>query len=198
RFQGSLAFRPGALGEEKARRPREAVCGDVAPDPDRRGCRAPLRSLGIQFVRKGGAGVARGAGQDRHRQPDSAPDPAAEVRESRDRQRARDARGRDQGRPGDHFAAGGADVAQELRADHRSEEHTSELQSPYDLVCRLLLEKKKTPSTTNTIVKITISAVKEKLTTLAPEFNNQLHIDPECHPTMYDQETTKHTINSSL
>src|SRR5437867_10007689 len=29
----------------------------------------------------------------------------------------------------------------------RSEEHTSELQSPYDLVCRLLLEKKK--KTTN-------------------------------------------------
>src|SRR5437867_7665630 len=27
--------------------------------------------------------------------------------------------------------------------DDRSEEHTSELQSPYDLVCRLLLEKKK-------------------------------------------------------
>src|SRR5438094_3048834 len=27
--------------------------------------------------------------------------------------------------------------------DRRSEEHTSELQSPYDLVCRLLLEKKK-------------------------------------------------------
>src|SRR5207248_5930153 len=27
--------------------------------------------------------------------------------------------------------------------DQRSEEHTSELQSPYDLVCRLLLEKKK-------------------------------------------------------
>src|SRR5207248_3916522 len=29
------------------------------------------------------------------------------------------------------------------RAITRSEEHTSELQSPYDLVCRLLLEKKK-------------------------------------------------------
>src|SRR5437867_7948009 len=29
-------------------------------------------------------------------------------------------------------------------AGQRSEEHTSELQSPYDLVCRLLLEKKKT------------------------------------------------------
>src|SRR5437867_10723714 len=28
-------------------------------------------------------------------------------------------------------------------AELRSEEHTSELQSPYDLVCRLLLEKKK-------------------------------------------------------
>src|SRR5207248_6579548 len=27
-------------------------------------------------------------------------------------------------------------------AEARSEEHTSELQSPYDLVCRLLLEKK--------------------------------------------------------
>src|SRR5207248_11283524 len=29
------------------------------------------------------------------------------------------------------------------RDPNRSEEHTSELQSPYDLVCRLLLEKKK-------------------------------------------------------
>src|SRR5437867_6378162 len=29
------------------------------------------------------------------------------------------------------------------RPSSRSEEHTSELQSPYDLVCRLLLEKKK-------------------------------------------------------
>src|SRR5207248_5412604 len=29
------------------------------------------------------------------------------------------------------------------RFSSRSEEHTSELQSPYDLVCRLLLEKKK-------------------------------------------------------
>src|SRR5256885_5704066 len=31
-----------------------------------------------------------------------------------------------------------------LRQDDRSEEHTSELQSPCNLVCRLLLEKKKT------------------------------------------------------
>src|SRR5438094_4161180 len=35
-----------------------------------------------------------------------------------------------------HFARPG-------RTPSRSEEHTSELQSPYDLVCRLLLEKKK-------------------------------------------------------
>src|SRR5207248_10554551 len=32
-------------------------------------------------------------------------------------------------------------------AKGRSEEHTSELQSPYDLVCRLLLEKKKKKQT---------------------------------------------------
>src|SRR5256885_13455560 len=31
----------------------------------------------------------------------------------------------------------------ELPGDERSEEHTSELQSPCNLVCRLLLEKKK-------------------------------------------------------
>src|SRR5207248_6219848 len=30
-----------------------------------------------------------------------------------------------------------------MASTSRSEEHTSELQSPYDLVCRLLLEKKK-------------------------------------------------------
>src|SRR2546426_9251738 len=34
----------------------------------------------------------------------------------------------------------------------RSEEHTSELQSPCNLVCRLLLEKKKTTRTIMTIV----------------------------------------------
>src|SRR5207248_7399219 len=33
----------------------------------------------------------------------------------------------------------------------RSEEHTSELQSPYDLVCRLLLEKKKKKKKNKTI-----------------------------------------------
>src|SRR5256885_11140273 len=36
---------------------------------------------------------------------------------------------------------------QRPRGCHRSEEHTSELQSPCNLVCRLLLEKKKTHQT---------------------------------------------------
>src|SRR5207248_11214188 len=35
------------------------------------------------------------------------------------------------------------------QAGFRSEEHTSELQSPYDLVCRLLLEKKKNDTPQN-------------------------------------------------
>src|SRR5207248_5123877 len=35
-------------------------------------------------------------------------------------------------------------VVGKIRKKNRSEEHTSELQSPYDLVCRLLLEKKNT------------------------------------------------------
>src|SRR5438034_6983634 len=39
----------------------------------------------------------------------------------------------------------------ELKVRHRSEEHTSELQSHSDLVCRLLLEKKK--KTKNQITK---------------------------------------------
>src|SRR5438067_7156318 len=36
-----------------------------------------------------------------------------------------------------------SDVAVEVTSTSRSEEHTSELQSRFDLVCRLLLEKKK-------------------------------------------------------
>src|SRR5438094_2536988 len=39
------------------------------------------------------------------------------------------------------------DVGRLHRGELRSEEHTSELQSPYDLVCRLLLEKKKKENT---------------------------------------------------
>src|SRR5699024_12792717 len=37
----------------------------------------------------------------------------------------------------------GAEIGVEAMALYRSEEHTSELQSRFDVVCRLLLEKKK-------------------------------------------------------
>src|SRR5207248_9945563 len=47
----------------------------------------------------------------------------------------------------------------------RSEEHTSELQSPYDLVCRLLLEKKKNklkiPDQSQTPAKLKINPTKQ-------------------------------------
>src|SRR5207248_10650372 len=61
--------------------------------------------------------------------------------------------------PGEHkcayiiaqlFSADGTISTEQLRdyvGAFRSEEHTSELQSPYDLVCRLLLEKKKKKAT---------------------------------------------------
>src|SRR5258708_25581234 len=63
--------------------------------------------------------------------------------------------------PGEHIAhagarhAGIADVlAGMLGALLRSEEHTSELQSPDHLVCRLLLEKKKTVKSITLYVNI--------------------------------------------
>src|SRR5438094_4560570 len=45
-------------------------------------------------------------------------------------------------------------VTKEMYTFDGSEEHTSELQSPYDLVCRLLLEKKKNQKKTNNIMHI--------------------------------------------
>src|SRR2546430_17639236 len=41
---------------------------------------------------------------------------------------------------------GGGAAAADVAPDSRSEEHTSELQSQSNLVCRLLLEKKKKPT----------------------------------------------------
>src|SRR6202047_5481616 len=52
------------------------------------------------------------------------------------------------GRGRDARRACGADRSAACDRQDRSEEHTSELQSPYDLVCRLLLEKKKDISDT--------------------------------------------------
>src|SRR5690348_12655658 len=49
---------------------------------------------------------------------------------------------------GQHAAISQRRLARQYRAQwQRSEEHTSELQSPVHLVCRLLLEKKNTSST---------------------------------------------------
>src|SRR3989454_6339113 len=47
--------------------------------------------------------------------------------------------------------AGKSALAEQLDDHRRSEEHTSELQSPCNLVCRLLLEKKKMITTWITI-----------------------------------------------
>src|SRR5256885_12050828 len=44
----------------------------------------------------------------------------------------------------------------------RSEEHTSELQSPCNLVCRLLLEKKKTDACLNVILRTTQQLVSDQ------------------------------------
>src|SRR2546430_8404342 len=52
------------------------------------------------------------------------------------------------GRPGDQQP--GARPAGRVPGGHRSEEHTSELQSQSNLVCRLLLEKKKKTKYANT------------------------------------------------
>src|SRR5688572_32674505 len=45
--------------------------------------------------------------------------------------------------PGQHWQTAGPGTDARLRLRLRSEEHTSELQSQSNLVCRLLLEKKK-------------------------------------------------------
>src|SRR2546427_2852776 len=52
-------------------------------------------------------------------------------------------RGGGDGRPHRHHASGTTDRGGHTRGTARSEEHTSELQSQSNLVCRLLLEKKK-------------------------------------------------------
>src|SRR5437762_11425034 len=63
------------------------------------------------------------------------PSPSTELGDAADRLQRRYGVGRAAGRIG--FGLGGRD------GERRSEEHTSELQSPMYLVCRLLLEKKK-------------------------------------------------------
>src|SRR5256885_9909777 len=49
------------------------------------------------------------------------------------------------------------DVVRENLSLSRSEEHTSELQSPCNLVCRLLLEKKKTITSSDPTARVHIA-----------------------------------------
>src|SRR2546426_7104196 len=61
----------------------------------------------------------------------------------------------DDGRPERRGEVGDTGVAAHERVElgeERSEEHTSELQSPCNLVCRLLLEKKKQKKTESSAV----------------------------------------------
>src|SRR2546427_4684674 len=60
------------------------------------------------------------------------------------------------GQDGRHLGIGEARMAVHHRRIERSEEHTSELQSQSNLVCRLLLEKKKKneQSTTPNLVEL--------------------------------------------
>src|SRR5690348_17534770 len=57
-------------------------------------------------------------------------------------------RGRAQSVMSAYNSVNGSPATQNRWLLHRSEEHTSELQSPVHLVCRLLLEKKKTKQST--------------------------------------------------
>src|SRR5437773_6746339 len=50
------------------------------------------------------------------------------------------------------------EVERKLDKGYRSEEHTSELQSHHDLVCRLLLEKKNDDNATNLFIYYAISS----------------------------------------
>src|SRR5260370_8686913 len=56
--------------------------------------------------------------------------------------------------PGDAADDHQFDVYHELGLRNRSEEHTSELQSHLNLVCRLLLEKKKVAAHTRTYLSV--------------------------------------------
>src|SRR5207248_11407654 len=98
----------------------------ISPPPT-----SPLFPYTTLFRSVGGVGAARDRG-DEHRAVLELEAPSVERH------------GRDALRGSVASAALFRGLAGVRPVDRRSEEHTSELQSPYDLVCRLLLEKKKT------------------------------------------------------
>src|SRR3712207_7648795 len=60
--------------------------------------------------------------------------------------------------------------AQQGVGEHRSEEHTSELQSRQYLVCRLLLEKKENPGNPETVFGYLFEALHRRRTAGLPPF----------------------------
>src|SRR5256885_13111067 len=57
------------------------------------------------------------------------------------------------------FQLEGVAVDGAIRVDARSEEHTSELQSPCNFVCRLLLEKKKPGNSRSMLLRLSVSTL---------------------------------------
>src|SRR2546421_450412 len=72
-------------------------------------------------------------------------------------------------------------------AKGRSEEHTSELQSRSDLVCRLLLEKKKKKPT---VERATDREPHHDLPSKDSRHNLHRHITPRAHPSQRIQQAT--------
>src|SRR2546426_9281549 len=122
-------FVPQRLDRIESRR----AAGRIQSEPDasegrrtQRGDNGPQRDVG-RYGREAGDGEREHAA---HEHPDRAPDEGQ-------------GRGLDQELPQDRAPR----RAERLADADRSEEHTSELQSPCNLVCRLLLEKKKKTNT---------------------------------------------------
>src|SRR5699024_12239022 len=82
-----------------------------------------------------------GGGNVRHGAAEQEPHRAAQIEETKKIGRAQQRTGIGEGAE----SHTGASITKQgaVMGQHRSEEHTSELQSRFDLVCRLLLEKKK-------------------------------------------------------
>src|SRR2546430_7749495 len=73
--------------------------------------------------------------------------------------------------------AHGERIHRDLAPLARSEEHTSELQSQSNLVCRLLLEKKKHIKRTSACRALSASVLRSKLRTV-----RRCQPDPQCRP----------------
>src|SRR2546430_5863234 len=61
-------------------------------------------------------------------------------------------------------------------AVERSEEHTSELQSQSNLVCRLLLEKKKKKTRSTYIIKVSMMFIYSHYRTMTDSYTEDCHI----------------------